>query len=109
MDQRKLAVLAAVLMLTGCGSRIGENGDISVCPLPTCPEILGNIRDHTLPELWNSERRRKILLDHAVCQRENCEACNGCTQPQMLAGGAQPSAGLAERIREHLEKSRSVK
>lgn len=30
MNQRKLAVLAAVLMLTGCGSRIGENGDISV-------------------------------------------------------------------------------
>ena len=85
------------------------NGDISVCPLPTCPEILGNIRDHTLPELWNSERRWKILLDHALCQRENCEACNGCTQPEMLAGGAQPSAGLAERIREHLEKSRSVK
>ncbi|MBR1392828.1 MAG: glycoside hydrolase [Ruminococcus sp.] len=29
MVQRKLAVLAAVLMLTGCGNRIGENGDIS--------------------------------------------------------------------------------
>ena len=85
------------------------NGDIAVCPLPVCPEILGNIADHTLPELWNSERRLRLLLTHALCHREECEACDGCTQPDMLAAGSVPPPWLAERIRRQLELNISEK
>ena len=78
------------------------NGDIAVCPLPVCPVILGNIADHTLPELWNRERRLRLLLTHARCHREECEACDGCCQPDMLAAGSMPPPWLAERISQRL-------
>lgn len=80
------------------------NGDIAVCPLPVCPEILGNIKQKSLKEFWNSERRQRLLLSHALCRREDYSACKECTQPDMLAAGVLPPARLAERIRRKLEK-----
>ena len=84
---------------------IRPDGGIAVCPLPVCPLRLGNIREVSLQEAWNSEQRLKLLLDHAECARERHPACVNCTQPDMLCRDMRPPKALAALLRARLEKA----
>ena len=58
---------------------IKNNGDVSLCCSSWLPEIIGNINDSTIDEIFNSERaqeiRKSILdgsfkyCDHAICPK----------------------------------------
>lgn len=78
---------------------IRPNGTIAPCPLPVCPLDLGNIRDVSLQEAWNSEERLRLLLDHAESARERRAACAECVQPDMLCRDKRPPKDLPTLIR----------
>lgn len=83
---------------------IRPNGGIAVCPLPLCPGELGNIREMSLVEAWNSPQRLEILLAHASEKRGMYPECRDCVQPNMIAPGLHAPEGLEDLIRKRLEK-----
>lgn len=83
---------------------IRPNGNIAACPLPVCPGILGNIKEMTLQQAWNSRKRYEIMLAHAKKNREALAECRECTQPNMLAPDVHIPEELAKQIRAVLEK-----
>lgn len=83
---------------------IRPDGGIAACPLPLCPLHMGNIREVSLQEAWNSEAHLRLLLDHAECARERHAACVNCTQPDMLCRDRRPAKAMVSDIRSRLER-----
>lgn len=82
---------------------IRPDGGIAACPLPLCPAHMGNIREVSLQEAWNSRERLQLLADHAECARERYPACADCTQPNMLCrGDVSPQKALVSDLRARL-------
>lgn len=55
------------------------NGDVSFCCMNSLHEsILGNIKDDTLYNIWNSEKSERIRRDYANNRQYNIELCNHC-------------------------------
>lgn len=57
------------------------NGDVMACCVPTT--IIGNLRDHTLEELWNGEAYQRLRL--RVNSDDPPDACKNCP-PLRLTG-----------------------
>jgi radical SAM protein with 4Fe4S-binding SPASM domain len=110
----------------GCGAGIAvlgieSNGDIKGCPsLPSAPYVGGNIRDHSLAELWETralrfarDRDRSELWGHcATCYyAEHCRGgCSWTSHTLLGRRGNMPycyhrAEQLAERgLRERIER-----
>ena len=61
---------------------VTQLGEIRTCgaPFPACP-ALGNIKDRTLVEAWNSDARREFLLDMLEGRRFLNPVCRDCDYP----------------------------
>ncbi|MCX5696387.1 MAG: SPASM domain-containing protein [Candidatus Omnitrophica bacterium] len=59
---------------------IDRRGDVSVCVRfdPERELVLGNIKKDKLADLWNSEKRRRLLELHISGKREDIPFCNKC-------------------------------
>lgn len=59
---------------------INVDGDFSICVRfdPEGKGILGNIKNNTLTELWNSEKRLQWLKEHIKGTRQNIPMCSKC-------------------------------
>lgn len=51
-------------------------GDVYPCTQLLFPQPLGNVKEKSLVELWNSEERRQMLLRQL--QEEDMDVCRGC-------------------------------
>jgi radical SAM protein with 4Fe4S-binding SPASM domain len=57
------------------------NGDVALCCLDhSGKEILGNCRERSLAEIWNSQRYRELRHLHKTSQQDQISLCNGCTK-----------------------------
>ncbi len=52
------------------------NGDVYPCTQLLNPYTLGNIQEQTLVKLWNSSKRRELLV--AQCEKNNPDVCREC-------------------------------
>jgi len=61
--------------------QIGCDGDTFPCPVPGLAKTLsmGNVNNHTIHEIWNGERRKKILKTMLRLQKDTIPECRGCT------------------------------
>ncbi|WP_020589348.1 radical SAM/SPASM domain-containing protein [Desulfobacter curvatus] len=59
---------------------INKDGDFSICVRfdPKRYGVLGNIRNQSIVELWNSEKRKKWLKFHKKGQRSQIPLCSYC-------------------------------
>lgn len=59
---------------------IDRFGNVSVCVRfdPEQNLVLGNIKDKTLDEMWNSEKRKSLIHLHKIGQRNNINFCKEC-------------------------------
>jgi radical SAM protein with 4Fe4S-binding SPASM domain len=57
-----------------------HNGDVLMCTHDWArEEVIGNLRDHTLAELWNGKRMREIRALISQRQYEAIPACRHCS------------------------------
>lgn len=82
---------------------IMPDGGISPCPLPKRPFNLGNIKNTSLKDAWNSPERLEFLLDNALCNKDKYEACRNCEEPNMLSTSKEMPPELAGKIRKFIE------
>lgn len=55
---------------------VTPDGDVYPCTQILSKEKLGNIRERTLKELWNCEKRRELLRRQLLlCPPESCDGC----------------------------------
>lgn len=61
--------------------QIGCDYDTFPCPNPGLPKSLsmGNLKEQTVLEIWNGQRRRELLKTMLEFKRETIPACNACT------------------------------
>lgn len=61
--------------------QIGCDFDTFPCPVPGLPKSLsmGNIKEHNLLEIWNGEKRKKLLRTMLEFKKDCIPACNNCT------------------------------
>lgn len=61
--------------------QIGCDYDTFPCPVPGLPKSLsmGNIKDNTIKEIWNGEKRREHLRTMLSYQKDSIPECNNCT------------------------------
>ncbi len=57
--------------------------------------FLGNIRDQSIYDIWNGERRRKLLELESACRLKEVDLCRGCTdfdisRPTVTGGAKAP-------------------
>jgi radical SAM protein with 4Fe4S-binding SPASM domain len=59
---------------------ISKNGDVSICVRydPNRKGVLGNIKNNSLEELWNSELRMEWMGCHKQGCRDKIPLCSGC-------------------------------
>lgn len=55
---------------------ISPTGDVYPCTQLLMPEVLGNIHNKSLVDLWNGEKRNNLLIRQ--CKNENSEICKDC-------------------------------
>lgn len=60
---------------------VAPDGGIYPCTNIPPPMSLGNIRDISLREVWNSRRRLDFLKEHLNLTRHNHTSCRGCFVP----------------------------
>ena len=60
---------------------VAPNGEMYPCTALPPPMSLGNIRDTSLQNAWNSMERRKFLIEHLHLDRHNYSPCVGCFVP----------------------------
>jgi radical SAM protein with 4Fe4S-binding SPASM domain len=61
---------------------VAPDGSIFPCPQIPPPFSLGNIKDTTLLDAWNSDERRNFLRQHLRKGRKNHPRCGNCFIPQ---------------------------
>lgn len=61
--------------------QIGCDGHTFPCPVPGLPKTLsmGNIKKESIIEIWNGEKRKKILRGMLKFEKDKYEACRNCT------------------------------
>lgn len=61
--------------------QIGCNFDTFPCPVPGLPKTLsmGNMKEQSLVEIWNGEKRRQHLVTMLELKKDTIPECNGCT------------------------------
>lgn len=61
--------------------QIGCDYDTFPCPVPGLPKSLsmGNIKEHSLLEIWNGQKRRKLLRTMLELKKNSIPGCNNCT------------------------------
>lgn len=61
--------------------QIGCDLDVFPCPVPGLKKSLsmGNIKNNTLVEIWNGEKRKKFLRTMLELKKDSIPACNNCT------------------------------
>lgn len=59
---------------------ISKDGDASVCVRfdPEKKLVLGNIKEKSLVELWNSRKRHEMIKLHKQGRRDLCDGCSQC-------------------------------
>lgn len=59
---------------------ISYDGDVSLCVRfdPNKIGVLGNIKNKTLDEIWNGEKRKEWLKYHLIGQRDKVPLCSNC-------------------------------
>lgn len=85
---------------------VAPDGEIYPCTGLPAPMSLGNIRDISLTEAWNGEKRREFLVSHLRESRGGCAACMDCFVPvntvTMEQDRIDPYKGeILERLREN--------
>lgn len=65
---------------------IGADGSFKVCPYRFDDDtIMGNIYDQTFEEIWNSDKRQKVIENLTDCRFDKCQRlCKGHTQNKMF-------------------------
>ncbi len=63
---------------------IEPEGEVVPCCTSPVPVRFGSIYETTLKEIWNSEKRKKLLLNHLEKRRREYDACSKCVQPEIL-------------------------
>jgi radical SAM protein with 4Fe4S-binding SPASM domain len=57
-----------------------HNGDMLVCGFDWLHEsVIGNVREHTISELWNSDKMREIRQLHYKKRAANIAMCSNCS------------------------------
>lgn len=61
--------------------QIGCDGHTFPCPVPGLPKTLsmGNINEQSIVDIWNGEKRNKILKGMLKFEKDKYEACRNCT------------------------------
>ena len=66
---------------------IAANGDVTVCCLDTEKQlVIGNIKENTLEEIWDSEKAHDIRLAHITGDLSKypvCQKCANLDSPQL--------------------------
>jgi len=66
---------------------IAANGDVLVCCLDTDKQlVIGNIKENTLDEIWDSEKAHRIRMAHITGDLSEfpvCQHCPNLDSPQM--------------------------
>lgn len=59
---------------------IDRLGEVSLCVRfdPYGQNIIGNIKDNTLEEIWNGEKRLSLVQKHVDCKRNEIPFCSKC-------------------------------
>lgn len=60
---------------------VAPDGEIYPCTGLPAPISLGNIRNISLTEAWNGQKRQEFLISHLRRQRGGCAACMDCFVP----------------------------
>lgn len=60
---------------------VAPDGEIYPCSALPPPMSLGNIRDTSLQNAWNSIERRRFLIEHLHLDRHNYSPCKDCFVP----------------------------
>ncbi len=63
---------------------IEPEGNVVPCCTSPVPVRFGSIYETTLKEIWNSEKRKKLLMNHLEGKRREYHACEKCVQPEIL-------------------------
>lgn len=80
LKQRERKPLTSCLRISRNDGFICSNGDVTLCDAAYNGEIyLGNVHEQTLYEIWNGERRKKILELNAQGRMYDIEFCRNCT------------------------------
>lgn len=79
---------------------VNPNGDIVPCCSTDIPCILGNIQEDSLVEIWNSDKRKNLLIQQ-LHGTVNIPVCKECSVP---AFGLQQGDYLDEHTKELLER-----
>jgi radical SAM protein with 4Fe4S-binding SPASM domain len=61
------------------------NGDVYPCCMESDPAGLGNIKDTSLPAIWNGEKHLNFLKLHLEKKRMSNDICKHCTAPDTSA------------------------
>jgi radical SAM protein with 4Fe4S-binding SPASM domain len=57
------------------------NGDVALCCLDySGKEVLGNVREQTIAEIWNNPRYREVRDAHRKSEQEKLSLCKDCTK-----------------------------
>lgn len=59
---------------------LSPEGNILPCCSVDIPIVLGNIKNNSLKEIWESDKRRKFLINQ-LKGYQNINVCNGCSVP----------------------------
>nr|WP_320017110.1 radical SAM/SPASM domain-containing protein [uncultured Desulfobacter sp.] len=75
---------------------INKDGDFSICVRfdPKRHGVLGNIRNESIAELWNGEKRKKWLEFHKKGQRSEIPLCSYCHYWGVPTGCASDSESI---------------
>jgi len=59
---------------------INRKGEMSICVRfdPELKGVLGSLKDHSIEELWNGEKRMEWLAMHVAGKRGNVPLCSKC-------------------------------
>lgn len=80
LQQRKRKPLASCTRVSRNDCFICSNGAVTLCDAAYNGEIdLGNIHEQSLFEIWNGEKRRKILDLNKQGRMDEIEFCRSCT------------------------------
>ncbi|GAU75654.1 radical SAM/SPASM domain-containing protein [Fusibacter sp. 3D3] len=60
---------------------IFPNGDVEPCDTIYKPVILGNVKEHSLIEMWNGDILKEFQLSHLLLKRSENSKCATCCAP----------------------------
>ncbi|PHV71350.1 radical SAM protein [Sporanaerobium hydrogeniformans] len=84
-DERKVCAQSFYFLQIGC------DYDLFPCPNPGLPVSLsmGNLKENTLLEIWNGEKRKKLLRTMLEFNRNSIPTCDHCTTFKCISNSAE--------------------